>query len=169
MKNIVLSLIIVLVASLIVACSDDDYIKENDIIKPDNTIQNNSSITSDIIKSTSKTDKFPIYVLDKNVSQVKYLPIDISLSIQEKINIIADTMSAICFNDLPIDIVVEGKKANVNLIESDESRKTWKNDFLNEDNFEDTTLLLVKNLLQEDYEGEWIDTVHLAYEGKDIE
>lgn len=169
MKKIVLSSIVLLVASLIVACSEKEYIKEMDIIKTDYVQQSELNVASNPTKQASKTVKFPIYVLDKNVSKVKYLPIDVDLSIDEKMNIIANTMSAICFNDLPIDVEVDGKKANVNLRESDESRKTWKDDFLDENNFDETTILIVKNLLQEDYEGEWIDTVHLAYEGEDIE
>ena len=63
---------------------------------------------------------------------------------------------------------VDEKKVNVNLVESKESHKSWKNDFLDENNLEETTLLLVKNLLQEDYKGEWINTVYITYEGEDI-
>lgn len=162
MHKIVLSLIVVVVASLIVACSNEDNIKADDVL------QYELSVASDNTKSVSKTVKFPIYILDKNISTVKYLPIDSNLSVDDKVNIIADTMSAVCFNNLPIDVNVQGKKASVNLRESEESRKTWKDDFLDEHNFEDTTLLIVKNLLQEDYEGEWIDTVQIAYEGEDI-
>ncbi|MBP3907278.1 MAG: hypothetical protein J6D12_09240 [Peptostreptococcaceae bacterium] len=71
-----------------------------------------------------------------------------------------------CKNNIDIDI--DEKKVNVNLVESKESHKSWKNDFLDENNLEETTLLLVKNLLQEDYKGEWINTVHITYEGEDI-
>lgn len=169
MKKMILILIVLLVASLTVACSDNEYIKEKDIIKPDYISQSEANVASSPTKQVSKTINFPIYVLDKNVSKVKYLPIDVDLSIDDKVNVIAGTMSAICFNDLPIDVNVDGKKANVNLRESNESRKTWKDDFLDEDNFEETTTLIVKNLLQEDYEGEWINIVHLSYEGEDIE
>lgn len=169
MKKIIVSLIIIVAASLILACSKEEYIKEKDIIKVDNITNDKKSINSDITKPGSKTEKFTIYFLDNNSSNVKYLPIDSNLSIENKINIIADTISEICFNDLPIIVSIDEKKVSVNLIESDESRKTWKDDFLDENNFEDTTLLLVKNLLQEDYDGEWIDTVQLAYEGEEIE
>ncbi len=140
MHKIVLSLIVVVVASLIVVCSNEDNIKADDVL------QYELSVASDNTKSVSKTVKFPIYILDKNISTVKYLPIDSNLSVDDKVNIIADTMSAVCFNNLPIDVNVQGKKASVNLRESEESRKTWKDDFLDEHNFEDTTLLIVKNL-----------------------
>ena len=152
MKKIILTSMIVVVSSLTVGCSNEEYIKEKDII----------NITSNTKKLVSKEVKLPIYFLDKNIRKVKYL------SIEEKIEIISNTISTICFNDLPIDIDIDEKKVNVNLVESKESHKSWKNDFLDENNLEETTLLLVKNLLQEDYKGEWINTVHITYEGEDI-
>jgi hypothetical protein len=158
MKKIILTSMIVVVSSLTVGCSNEEYIKEKDII----------NITSNTKKLVSKEVKLPIYFLDKNIRKVKYLSIDDNLSIEEKVKIISNTISAICFNDLPIDIDIDEKKVNVNLVESKESHKSWKNDFLDENNLEETTLLLVKNLLQEDYKGEWINTVHITYEGKDI-
>lgn len=158
MKKIILTSMIVVVSSLTVGCSNEEYIKEKDII----------NINSNTKKLVSKEVKLPIYFLDKNIRKVKYLSIDDNLSIEEKIKIISNTISTICFNDLPIDIDVDEKKVNVNLVESKESHKSWKNDFLDENNLEETTLLLVKNLLQEDYKGEWINTVHITYEGKDI-
>ena len=158
MKKIILTSMIVVVSSLTVGCSNEEYIKEKDII----------NITSITKKLVSKEVKLPIYFLDKNIRKVKYLSIDDNLSIEEKVKIISNTISAICFNDLPIDIDIDEKKVNVNLVESKESHKSWKNDFLDENNLEETTLLLVKNLLQEDYKGEWINTVHITYEGKDI-
>lgn len=158
MKKIILTSMIVVVSSLTVGCSNEEYIKEKDII----------NITSNTKKLVSKEVKLPIYFLDKNIRKVKYLSIDDNLPIEEKIKIISNTISTICFNDLPIDIDIDEKKVNVNLVESKESHKSWKNDFLDENNLEETTLLLVKNLLQEDYKGEWINTVHITYEGKDI-
>ena len=158
MKKIILTSMIVVVSSLTVGCSNEEYIKEKDII----------NITSNTKKLVSKEVKLPIYFLDKNIRKVKYLSIDDNLSIEEKVKIISNTISAICFNDLPIDIDIDEKKVNVNLVESKESHKSWKNDFLDENNLEETTLHLVKNLLQEDYKGEWINTVHITYEGKDI-
>jgi hypothetical protein len=158
MKKIILTSMILVVSSLTVGCSKEEYIKEKDII----------NITSNTKKLVSKEVKLPIYFLDKNIRKVKYLSIDDNLSIEEKIEIISNTISTICFNDLPIDIDIDEKKVNVNLVESKESHKSWKNDFLDENNLEETTLLLVKNLLQEDYKGEWINTVHITYEGEDI-
>ena len=152
MKKIILTSMIVVVSSLTVGCSNEEYIKEKDII----------NITSNTKKLVSKEVKLPIYFLDNNIRKVNYL------SIEEKVKIISNTISAICFNDLPIDIDIDEKKVNVNLVESKESHKSWKNDFLDENNLEETTLLLVKNLLQEDYKGEWINTVHITYEGEDI-
>lgn len=168
MNKIILSSIVIMIASLVVACSSEYDIKERDIIKADDVIQYQPIAESNASNTTSKTVKFPIYMLDNNVKVVKYLPIEDNISTEEKVNMIAKTMSAICFNDLPIEVKIDGKQANVNLIESDESRKTWEDDFLNEYNLENTVMIIVKNLLQEDYEGEWINTIQLSYEGTDI-
>lgn len=168
MRKIALSSIALVVSSLIVGCSNNEYIKEKDIIGAEYINESQLNTTFNIKKSLSKIEEFPIYFLDKNIRKVKYLPLDINLSIEDKINIISKTISNICFNNLPMDIFVDGKKVNVNLRESDENRNTWKDDFLDDKNLEETTLLIVKNLLQEDYAGEWINTVHITYEGKDI-
>jgi hypothetical protein len=87
MKKIILTSMIVVVSSLTVGCSNEEYIKEKDII----------NITSNTKKLVSKEVKLPIYFLDKNIRKVKYLSIDDNLSIEEKVKIISNTISAICF------------------------------------------------------------------------
>ena len=59
--------------------------------------------------------------------------------------------------------------AKIELLEFDESlnkRVSWKEDFLNEDIKEQTLKVLLENILQEEYKGQWIEKVQLYYEGE---
>ena len=45
-------------------------------------------------------------------------------------------------------------------------RFIWKEDYLNEDIREQTLKVLLENILQEEYKGQWIEKVQLYYEGE---
>ena len=47
-----------------------------------------------------------------------------------------------------------------------EWKETWKEDYLNEDIKEQTLKVLLENILQEEYKGQWIEKVQLYYEGE---
>lgn len=111
----------------------------------------------------------------KEASSVKA---DVSLSVTEKLMIIANELSKMQFTNLPIEIQaleqIEGKTiAVINLREKekkDEQDKTWIQ-YLNAGSTgsQITLVTLEESFLQRDLEGEWIDGMKIIYEGKDIE
>ncbi|MGL5712764.1 MAG: hypothetical protein ACRCXT_05870 [Paraclostridium sp.] len=167
MNKVVLSSMII-ITLLTIGCTNKDTTNENNIIKLEKVLDYEVDESLTKAMSASEKVKFPIYILDNN-SIVKYIELDDKLTISEKINIIADTMSALSFNNLPIEVEVENKEAHVNLIETDEIKNSWEDSFLNKTTKDNTILMIVKNILQEDYEGEWVDSVQISYENQELE
>jgi len=70
-------------------------------------------------------------------------------------------------------ITVYGKNtAKVELIEPKDSINatvSWKDDYLNEYTKEYTINTIIKNIIQEEYKGEWIEKVQLYYENELIQ
>jgi hypothetical protein len=86
---------------------------------------------------------------------------------------IIKTISRESFNGLPISVTIYGKDtAKIELKEPKDlsnSRVSWKADYLNEDSKEYTINTIIKNIIQEDYKGAWIEKVQLYYENELIQ
>lgn len=152
-------------------------LNSSSIIESDESIEKKEEDSSTekikgIAKSTN-TIKIPITLMSKDIREekdIKYLEINKEGSLQEKIELIVNAISKECFNNLPMKVTVYGKDiAKVELIEPENvqnSRVSWKDDYLNEYIKEDTLSIILKNILQEEYKGEWIEKVQLYYEGE---
>lgn len=88
---------------------------------------------------------------------------------EEKLNLIVNAISQECFNGLPIKASVYNENiAKVELLENDNlsSRVSWKDDYLNDQMKEYTLNVILKNILQEEYKGNWIENIQLYYQGE---
>ncbi|SCH03853.1 hypothetical protein [Romboutsia sp. 1001713B170207_170306_H8] len=73
-------------------------------------------------------------------------------SIEEKVNLVLDTISKECFNSLPIKGEIVGNSVvEIELNEYDEESKkiSWKRDYLNEYTKDYTINIIVQNLIQD--------------------
>ena len=159
MNKLAISLFIIATTLFTTACSNNGMYQQNE----KSTIEN--SISS---QDLSNTIKIPISIVSKDVKSVKYLEIKEEMSLQEKIQLIINTISKECFNGLPIKVTVYGKDtAKIELIEpkgTTKGRASWKEDYLNESTKEYTINTIIKNIIQEEYKGDWIEKVQLYYE-----
>ena len=182
MKKIAIILFLIATTLLVTACEKKEQSYNYKIDEKPSSIavdsekasqyEASSNIKEKPIKS-SKIIEIPITTTSNEISTTKYVKVHEESSLQEKMQIIIDTISEIGFNDLPMNVKVYGKNiARIELIEhnsSQKSRVTWKDDYLNEDTKEYTINTIVKNILQEEYKGEWIEKIQLYYEGELIE
>ncbi len=124
-------------------------------------------------KKKSSIAEIPIILIQdytKEDKQVKYLQIEENTTLEEKVNKVVNFISSECFNNLPMKIKIYANNiAKIELLEFDDSlnkRVSWKEDYLNEDIREQTLKILLENILQEEYKGQWIEKVQLYYEGE---
>lgn len=131
-----------------------------------------------------------IYYADPNewtLKKERIIQIRKNLDLARKLEILADSLSAFRFNNLPIKIdtikMVEGKiVALVNLKEHsrhdekdkgvllDKSQSSWSgNYFQGSTGGWCTTNALRETLLQPEYKGKWIDGVEFLYESETLE
>lgn len=129
-------------------------------------------------KDSGKANKFvntikvPISMLSKDVKDVKdirFVEVEENSSLQEKVETIINFISHEVFNDLPIKVTISESEtaARVELVEPtdiENSRVSWKDDYLNEYTKEYTVNAIIKNIIQEGYKGTWIKKVQLYYE-----
>lgn len=113
------------------------------------------------------TIKIPINLLSKDVKDVEYIEVKEDSSLEEKIEHIINFISHKAFNDLTMKVTVyKSEKAIIELIEPEDlenSRVSWKEDYLNEYTKEYTVNTIIKNIIQEGHKGTWIKSVQLYY------
>ena len=149
MYKLTIILFIIFLTLFNTACTLENEVKESSSIETNSSSMINEeaklkdkSIQNKQTKKTSSTVEIPITLMQdyiKEDKQVKYLQI--------------------YGNDI----------AKIELLEFDESlnkRVSWKEDYLNEDIKEQTLKVLLENILQEEYKGQWIEKVQLYYEGE---
>lgn len=176
MKKIAMTLF--LIATTLLATSCANYKQSSNIIdeKPSSIIVNSNkkalNISENRIKSSETIKKntvieMPISVMANDTTTTKYVKVDVNSSLEEKLNIIINSISQECFNGLPMNVKVFGKNtAKINLVEykdSQKSRVSWKDDYLNDSTKEYTINTIVKNIIQDNYNGDWIEKVQLYY------
>ncbi|MGL4914579.1 MAG: hypothetical protein ACRC3Y_19340 [Romboutsia sp.] len=183
MKKIAIILFLIATTLLVTACENKEQSYNNIIDEKSSLItsEGENSLEQEVSSNVKKkhikslnTIEIPISTISNDLSITKYIEVNEDSSIQEKMQIIVDAVSQEAFNNLPMNVKVYSKKniAKINLIEhesSNKSRVTWKNDYLNQDTKEYTINTIIKNILQEEYKGEWIEKVQLYYDGKLIE
>lgn len=185
MNKLAVSLCVIATILLITGCisngiSDSSAIdaKSSYIINDthDQPLEEAGKISEESTKNSSKvnklanTTKIPISMPSKDTKDVRYVEVEEDSSLQEKVEIIIDFISHEIFNDLPIKVTVYGSEtARVELVEPtdlENSRVSWKDDYLNEYTKEYTVNAIIKNIIQEGYKGNWIKNVQLYYEGE---
>ena len=106
----------------------------------------------------------------KEDKQIKYLQIEKNTTLEQKVNKIVSVVSSECFSNLPIKVKIYGNNtAKVDLLEfnnDENNRVSWKEDYLNNSIREQTLRVLLENILQDEYNGQWIEKVQLYYEGE---
>lgn len=107
---------------------------------------------------------------------LKEITLEDSLTLEEKLTMIAEELSQLQFEGIGIEVAKieeqDGKKiATVNLTEvSDPGEANWKSGyFQGSTGGIITTVSLEETFLQRDYQGEWIDGVKFLYEGQEIQ
>ncbi|MEF9990510.1 MAG: hypothetical protein RRZ84_06030 [Romboutsia sp.] len=169
MNKLAVTVILIATTLLSTACDSNYKSSSSSVISSsqDTQILDPSIETKEAV---GKIINMPIEILSKEEKQVKYVQIKEDSSLQEKIDSIVKTISEECFNGLTIKATIyRNNSATVELKELDDikaSRATWKDDYLNSQNREQTINIIVKNMLQEEYKGAWIKTVQLYYEGE---
>ncbi|MDX9941069.1 MAG: hypothetical protein RBS53_02480 [Bacteroidales bacterium] len=104
------------------------------------------------------------------------------LELSEKIRLLADSISACCFNNLPMEILAidtlpeTGVVLRVNLFEfpnyegpgTMDPYQCWYDYFQGSMGGMNTSIVLRESFLQPDYDGVWIDAVAFYYQGDPI-
>lgn len=174
--------------NIVVEDSNNNNSGNNDIVVEDDENEQQISNTEENYDNESKIELFKLYSKDAEQGAEIYLgevEIDENESLENKLAQIATVLSEEAFDNLPISITeikdVDGKKIAVfNLDEignnagdvqfSDYEGISWYNNFFAGSTGGDITqYTLIRNLLQRDYTGEWIDGVEFTYKGSKIE
>ncbi|MDK2563349.1 hypothetical protein QOZ84_07290 [Romboutsia sedimentorum] len=183
MNKRVVSLILISTTLLVSACTKENLNSDSIIdVSSSQAINNNefylenedtTAKDSNDSKKNSGTIKIPINIMSKYSKDITYLEVKEDSSLQEKLEIIIKTISREYFNGLPISVTVYGKNlAKIELKEPKDlsnSRVSWKVDYLNEVTKEYTINTIIKNIIQEDYKGAWIEKIQLYYENELIQ
>ncbi len=183
MNKIAVSLLLISTTLLVSACTKENLnsdsiidVSSSKIINSNEPYLENEDIKakdSNDSKNNSGTIKIPINIMSKYSKDIEYLEVKEDSSLQEKLELIIKTISRECFNGLPMKVTVYAK--NTAIIELKEpkdlsdSRVSWKTDYLNDVTKEYTINTIIKNIIQEDYKGEWIEKVQLYYENELIQ
>jgi hypothetical protein len=131
-------------------------------------------------------DLFGVYGADRNAMNAEinfYLPVPESLSIEEKLELLARKLSIFKFKGLPVEFVelIEDGSDHIAVINLGEmewnrglpriemTRPTWcTNYFQGSCGGGYTSLTLQETFLQREYEGNWINAVRFLYENEPI-
>lgn len=166
MNKIIVTTILIATIFLNVACTN--YDTESQIATLDSEPTSGGAVTIEGKKSeTNRISTFPIEIKSKDKKEIIDVEIKEDSTQQEKVELIINTISEEAFNGLPMNATIYGNDmAKIVLKEpadSKNNRLSWKKDYLNEQNKENTINTIVKNVLQEQYKGTWIKTVQLYY------
>lgn len=176
------SILLILCSSIFIltGCTSVD---DNFEIDNNNNIVIDDNNDDEVYKDNSEDDEtkneqneicLNISSLDSNTEEkivLGTLKMDNSKSIEEKLNLLLKEISALKFENAPINLVkVEDNIAYVDLNESSD-KNYWSNTyFQGSTGGSITTYTLIESILQREYNGEWISGVYFTYEGKtDIE
>lgn len=137
----------------------------------------NTNITeTNKIEETINLDlaNFNIVSKDVNTSETIVLgsiSVNNKSSIEEKLKSVIKEVSKLQFENAPIELVkVENNIAYIDIKEGEDQNYWSQRFFQGSTGASISSYALVENLLQRDYEGEWIDGIYISYEGKtDVE
>lgn len=166
----VLLTIVISSVIMITGCTNiENNINNNDTDLVENTDIDDTEI-SDKESSNIKEIKFDITSLDVNSGEeivVGSLMLYENQSIEEKVNALIKQISKVSFNNAPI--VLEKIENNIAYIDLKEGENTnyWSEKYFQGSTGGSITMYtLTENILQRNYNGEWISGVFFSYEGK---
>ncbi|MEG2787538.1 MAG: hypothetical protein RR942_06915 [Romboutsia sp.] len=170
MKKVSLILSIIFITIFItIGCSSLEKNTENENPNPNITETNK-------IEETINLDlaNFNIVSKDVNTSETIVLgsiSVNNKSSIEEKLKSVIKEVSKLQFENAPIELVkVENNIAYIDIKEGEDQNYWSQRFFQGSTGASISSYALVENLLQRDYQGEWIDGIYISYEGKtDVE
>lgn len=167
MNKIIVTTILIATIFLNVACTE--YDTDSQITRLNSESKSGGTENIEGKKSeTSRISTFPIEIKSKDMKEIIDVEIKQDSTLQEKVELIINTISEEAFNGLPMNATIYGSDmAKIVLKEPanpKNNRLSWEKDYLNEQNKENTINTIVKNVLQEQYKGTWIKTVQLYHE-----
>ncbi|WP_194191991.1 hypothetical protein [Clostridium chrysemydis] len=134
----------------------------------DNNENEDSTIPSTIVFNVYDVDSKDMEVKKETELRIARKDYDIKESLESILNTISEEK----FEGLKIDvksIVSEGEKSIVNIDLRDIEDKSFKEDyFKGVERGGITESILIENVLQREFEGEWIDGVRFTYNGEKI-
>lgn len=140
-----------------------------------------------VIGQTNSREYLPIYTYKEVTKNDKakmiavidtVLLLEKSYSIQEKVELVAKTVSKRFFRGLRINLELvkddkEGDCLNINLIENEDgspyTHPSWHQYFQGSTGGAQTEQTLISNFLQKHYKGNWVDRIVFFYEGEEME
>lgn len=155
---------------MITGCTNiENNINNNDTDLVENTDINDTEI-SDKESSNIKEINLDITSLDANSGEeivVGSLMLYENQSIEEKVNDLIKQISKVSFNNAPIVLEkIENNIAYIDLKEGENTKDWSEKYFQGSTGGSITTYTLTENILQRNYNGEWISGVCFSYEGK---
>ena len=171
---------------------EEDDIKETDQIEDQNStkdedenIETENNEKDEINKEEDKdnetdeetiTNKVDIQLITMDVHTSESIPlgnlsIDKNNDTEANLELVIDKISELKFDDAPIELLkIENNIAYIDIREGDDENYWSSNYFQGSTGASITSFTLVENILQRNYQDEWIDGIYLSYEGKtDIE
>ncbi len=177
--------------------TEENDIQNNKIVYLQNEIVRTNYLVKEQVEIINLKDNkdytdenliLPIYTANTNTyeKEIKfYMAIPKNISMEEKLDIVANKVSQYCFGGLPIEVleiieIGDKRVAIVNLEESVLNKgvdsldkivgKAWiPHYFQGSCGGTITSNELVETFLQRDYNGEWIDGVHFLYESNTMD
>ena len=176
----VLLTIVISSVIMITGCTNiENNINNNDTDLVENSDNNENKNSSDIEINTEISDKessnikeinLDITSLDANSGEeivVGSLMLYENQSIEEKVNALIKQISKVSFNNAPIVLEkIENNIAYIDLKEGENTNYWSEKYFQGSTGGSITTYTLTENILQRNYNGEWISGVFFSYEGK---
>lgn len=159
---------------LITGCSSLEKDIDNEVPNITETNDDKKEVESEDEASNLDFIDFNLVSKDANTNETIVLgkvSVDEKYSIEEKLRSVINEISKLQFENAPIELIkIENNIAYIDIREG-ENQNYWSEKF-----FQGSTgasissYVLVENLLQRDYKGDWIDGIYISYEGKtDVE
>lgn len=112
-------------------------------------------------------NKLKVEINSRERNYTKYIEVDKEKSNEELLQEIIDIISVECFNGLPIKAkVYPNNIAKIELLDPQNEKEhisSWEKDYLNNQTIDYTINTIIKNIIQNDYKGKWIEKIQIYY------
>lgn len=164
--------VVFIVVLILTGCSSKNNVKSDN----ETSIKVSKNLNNSKKNKKENTNIYDarIISIDANTNKNKVIgniKINDNLTMENKIQLVIKEVSALQFENAPIELTkIENNIAYINIRE-DKENKLWSSRFFQGSTGSNiTSYTLVESLLQRDYEGDWVDGIYITYENKaDIE